>query len=96
MDRPVIGWERETPAANVRFNDYLASRDGRLYLDGLDLTQLFLGDGQDQGLGKTLPSPLEIVYLPLIRRKIERMQQIFAKIMDEIKYHGRFHYAYAS
>ena len=78
------------------FNKYLSSRNGRLYLDDLDLTQLFLGDREDQGLGRILPSPLEIVFLPLIRRKIEQMRRLFAEVIDDIGYRGRFHYAYAS
>ena len=62
----------------------------------MDLAQLFVGGRQDQGLGKTLPSPLEIVYLPKIRQKIERMRGIFADVIDEVGYEGRFLYAYAS
>ncbi len=96
MSTPIIGWERDSAATNHAFNDYLTSRDGRLFMDGLDLTQLFLGDSEDQGLGQTLPSPLEIVYLPIIRRQIKRMQQIFNEAIDELGYAGRFHYAYAS
>jgi len=96
MAHPVIGWERETPVPNRTFNDYLSARDGRLYFEDLDLAQLFVGGRQDQGLGKTLPSPLEIVYLPKIRQKIERMHQIFASVITKVGYAGRFHYAYAS
>ncbi len=96
MTDPVIGWMSELPAPNVAFNHYLSSRDGRLFLDNLDLTQLFLGDKEDQGLGRTLPSPLEIVYLPLIRQKIEAMRRLFAEAIDEIGYEGKFLYAYAS
>jgi arginine decarboxylase len=96
MTHPVISWEREEPAPNHAFNDYLSSRDGRLYLEDLDLAQLFVGGRQDQGLGRTLPSPLELVYLPKIRQKIGRMRQIFADVIDEVGYEGRFHYAYAS
>jgi arginine decarboxylase len=96
MARPVIGWEQETPASDHIFNEYLNSRQGRLYFEDLDLAQLFLGDREDQGLGRSLPSPLEIVYLPLIRRKIDQMRQIFDGVIEEIGYDGRFHYAYAS
>ena len=42
MTHPVIGWERETPVPNHIFNDYLSAREGRLYFDDLDLTQLFV------------------------------------------------------
>lgn len=96
MPHPVIGWERETPVPNHVFNDFLSARHGRLYFEDLDLAQLFVGGGPDQGLGKQLPSPLEIVYLPKIRGKIEYMSQIFARAMAEVGYAGRFHYAYAS
>ena len=96
MDRPVVGWEQENPAPDQFFNDYLSSQGGRLYMDDLDLAQLFLGDRADQGLGRTMPSPLEIVYLPLIRRQINRMRNIFAEIIKELDYNGRFYYTYAS
>ena len=96
MAHPVIGWQREAPVPNHTFNDYLSARDGRLYYDDLDLAQLFVGGRQDQGLGRTLPSPLEIVYLPKIRQKIERMARVFASVIDELGYGGRFLYAYAS
>ena len=75
--RPIVGWEEEVPVPNHVFNDYLNSRDGRLYFEDLDLTQLILGDHKDQGLGRTLPNPLEIVYLPKIREKIQRLYSIF-------------------
>jgi len=94
---PVIGWEQEQPVPDdYQFNAYLHTRHGRLFMDDLDLTQLFLGQWQDQGLGRTLPSPLEIIYLPLIRRKIAEMRAIFDNAIKETGYDGRFHYAYAS
>lgn len=96
MTNAVIGWERETPVPTYKFNEYLKAREGRLFYEDLDLAQLFLGDRQDQGLGNTLPSPLEIIYLPKIREKIETMRHIFAEVSDEIGYEGQFHYAYAS
>lgn len=96
MTHPVIGWEQETPVSDHVFNAWLSARAGRLYFDDLDLAQLFVGGRQDQGLGKTLPSPLEIVYLPIIRQKIERMQRIFAEVSAQVGYTGRFYYAYAS
>ncbi|MBL7064075.1 MAG: arginine decarboxylase [Anaerolineae bacterium] len=95
--RPVIGWERETAVPNYHhFNDYLSARDGRLYFEDLDLAQLFVGGRQDQGLGKTLPSPLEIVYLPKIRQKIASMRRIFADVSAEVGYAGQLFFAYAS
>jgi arginine decarboxylase len=97
MARPIIGWEKETPVPpNHTFNDFLNARDGRLYFEELDLAQIFIGGRQDQGLGKTLPSPLELVYLPKIREKVAQMQGLFAGVREEVGYGGRFHYAYAS
>jgi arginine decarboxylase len=96
MTRHVIGWEQETPVPDHEFNDYLSSRDGRLYMEDLDLAGLFTGHSNESGLDRALPSPLEIVYLPIIRRQIERMRELFNEIIDEIGYGGRFHFAYAS
>jgi arginine decarboxylase len=96
MSIPVIGWESTEPAPNHTFNNYLRSQDGRLYLDDLDLTQLFLADHHDQGFSRTVPSPLEVVYLPLISRRIEEMRQIFSEVIEDIDYQGQFLYAYAS
>lgn len=93
----VIGWEREVPVPDGHyFNDYLNVRNGRLFMQDLDLTQLFTGEGQGDTLDHPLPSPLEIVYLPLIREQIAKMNRVFAEVGAEIGYHGRFHYAYAS
>ncbi len=94
--RPVIGWEAEAAVPDHVFNDYLSAREGRLYYEDLDLTQLFLGDRQDQGLGRTLPSPLEIIYLPKIREKIATLCEVFTRAIKETGYTGRFYYSYAS
>ncbi len=97
MTHPVVGWEAETPPPDLHnFNDSLHARQGRLYLEDLDLAQLILGGGVDQGLRQTLSSPLEIVYLPKIRQKIAQMQQVFTETIAETGYAGRFHYAYTS
>jgi arginine decarboxylase len=96
MPHPVIGWESERPVPNHEFNDFLSARDGRLFYEDLDLTQLLLGGRQDQGLGRTLPSPLEIVYLSKVRQRVKELPRIFAEVAAEIGYQGRFHYAYAS
>ncbi|MCI0398243.1 MAG: arginine decarboxylase [Chloroflexi bacterium] len=95
MTRPVIGWEQETPVPDHVFNDYLNSRNGRLFYEELDLAQLFLG-GAGQGPGQPLSSPLEIVYLPRIRHQIQRMQAIFDQAIRTTAYEGAFYYAYAS
>jgi arginine decarboxylase len=93
----VIGWEETIPVPEgYEFNDYLQAQNGRLLIDGLDLAQLLQDYGNDQGFGQTLPSPLEVVYLPLIRRQIARMQDYFAQAKDQTAYDGRFLYAYAS
>ncbi len=94
---PVIGWEQETAVPDGHhFSETLVARNGRLWMDGLDLAQLLDGQGVDQGLGRRLPSPLEIVYLPLIRRQIEQMNEIFAAAAHQVGYDGRFLFAYAS
>ncbi len=95
-DHPVIGWEQETAVPdNHQFNQYLHAQNGHLHLDGLDLVQIF-NDDAPQGFAEKLPSPLEIVCLPLIRQKIHKMTQVFSEIITELGYAGDFHYAYAS
>lgn len=96
MMRPVVGWEAETPVPNHVFNDYLSARSGRLFYEDLDLAQLLVGGSHDQGLGRPLPSPLEIVYLPRIRQRIAHLNKVFADVIQEIGYSGRFLYAYTS
>ncbi|MEZ4512365.1 MAG: hypothetical protein R3C62_10845 [Chloroflexota bacterium] len=100
MTEAIIGWEAETAVpAGHRFNDYLVEKNGRLHLHTphsghtLNLADLFLGD---VGVGRSLPSPLEIIYLPLIRQRIEQMRRVFAEVSAEVGYNGRFHYTYAS
>ncbi len=94
---PVIGWQREEPVPNnYRFNSYLEARDGRLFFDEIDLVSLLTADLQVAGTKLSLPSPLEIIYLPIIRRQIKRMNEVFAQAIAEVGYNGRFMYAYAS
>jgi arginine decarboxylase len=97
MSKPIIGWEqRDSVPENHTFNKALTARDGHLYMEDLDLGRLFLDEPAPDGPGRTFPSPLEIVYLPIIRRQIERMRRIFAEAMAETGYEGQFHYTYAS
>ncbi len=97
MSRPVIGWEQEVPVPDRhQFNSYLQARDGRLFFEELDLAALLQPDAGAPGLDVRLSSPLEIVYLPLIRRQIAKMREIFASVAAEIGYEGQFHYTYAS
>ncbi|MBK6712486.1 MAG: arginine decarboxylase [Chloroflexi bacterium] len=96
MTQPVVGWESTEPVPEgTHFNRYLNARNGRLHIEDLDLAQLFLG-GSGPGIGRTLPSPLEIVYLPIISRQIEFMNGVFAQAIEDVGYHGRFIYTYAS
>ena len=89
MTHPIIGWEQKTAVPNNhQFNDYLQVKNGRLHLHNLDLAELMLSGAY--------PSPLELIYLPLIRQRISKMRAIFADVMDEIGYQGAFLYAYAS
>ncbi len=97
MAHPIIGWEQESPVPdNHGFNDFLSVRGGRLYFEELDLAQLLAGGGVDQGLGRLMPSPLEMVYLPKIGQKIRRLREVFAAVRAEVGYEGRYYYAYAS
>ncbi len=96
LSRPVIGWEKPAPAPNQRFNDYLSARHGRLFYEDLDLAQLVMGGDDDQGVGRALGSPLEFIYLPMIRKKIRRLQSAFAEAIAALGYAGAFHYAYTS
>jgi len=94
---PVIGWEQELPVPEAyQFNDYLSVRAGHLFLEDLNLAQLFTGDEEVPGLNRKLPSPLEIVYLPLIGNRINKMREIFDRAIKELGYEGRFYYTYAS
>lgn len=94
---PVIGWEKELPVPDqYQFNDYLSVRDGRLYFEDLDLAGIFLEDTHAKQLGRALPSPLEIVYLPLIENRISAMRRIFAEAIEHVGYGGQFFYTYAS
>ena len=93
----VIGWEQKTAVPDgYRFNDYLSAANGRLLFDGLDLGQLLAGSAGHPGLERILSGPLEIVYLPLIRQEIARMNDVFARAAAAVGYNGRFLYAYAS
>lgn len=97
MSHPIIGWERPDPVPEGHeFNSYLTVHNGRLHMEGLDLAQLMLDSSQFDGIERKLPSPLEVVFLPLIRRQIEKMRQVFAEAIAETGYEGAFHYAYAS
>ncbi len=84
-----IGWESTAPVADgTRFTDYLHVQGGELHFEALNLAAL-LRDVRYR-------SPLEIVYLPLIRRQVERLCAIFDRAIAAAGYPGRFHYAYAS
>lgn len=89
MSSPLIGWHKTTPIPNgTKFTDYLHVEGGDLHLEQVNLAEL-LRQGR-------YTSPLEIVYLPLIRRRIAQLQYIFAEAIDALDYSGRFMYAYAS
>ncbi len=91
MTHPIIGWESQNPVPEGhQFNDYLQVENGRLHLHHLDLADIFLRDHDP------FASPIEIVYLPLIKRQIHKMQRIFAQVSAEVGYQGQFHYTYAS
>ena len=94
MSHSIIGWESTDPVPNHhQFNHFLHVENGRLFIDNFDLMQAFeLSAVPDS----PLPSPLEVVYLPLIRQRIDLMRDIFKQAIEETDYDGEFHYAYAS
>ncbi len=97
MNHLRIGWDRSAPVPDgFTFNSFLSNRKGRLHLRELDLSRLIGAADPPPGLRQTLPSPLEIVFLPLIRQKIAALREAFARAIDETGYAGRFHYVYAS
>lgn len=97
MSRAVVGWESAEPVPDgYQFNDYLAVRHGRLFLRDVDLASFFVDEGALPGIAGSLPSPMEIVYLPKIGEKIAGMREIFAAVKEEVGYEGEFYYAYAS
>jgi arginine decarboxylase len=94
MNTPLIGWQSTDPVPeDYYFNDYLHVKNGRLYLADLDLAALYEEGGH--GLGP-VSSPLELVYLPIIKDKIAQLQAVFDKAISATGYGGAFHYAYAS
>ncbi len=94
---PVVGWEKDTPVPEgYQFNHYLSARNGRLYLENLDLAELLIGQSPISNLDNSTHSPLEIIYLPIIRQQIQKMKDVFAAAIDELNYNGRFYYTYAS
>lgn len=96
MSKPIIGWESETPIpAHHTFNHFLRAADGELWMDQLNLTKLIVQKGY-ANLGRTLTSPTEIVYLPMIRKKVRDLQDAFARAIETLGYPGKFHYVYAS
>ncbi len=96
MKRAVVGWESTAPIPDRSLNRYLKARNGHLYFEDIDLAALFEGKGRSLNLGRVLHSPLEIVYLPMIRQQIQNMKNVFEKAIEDVGYAGQFHYAYAS
>jgi arginine decarboxylase len=93
MGHAIIGWENTQPVPDKhQFNHFLSAENGRLQMAGFDLMELF----EDSADTPTMPSPLEVVYLPLIGQRIASMRQVFADVIEETGYEGVFHYAYAS
>ncbi len=94
MTTPIIGWEQTTPVPEDHaFNHFLSNHNGHLYLDDFDLMQLFEGSPVPNS---PLASPAELVYLPLIRQRIQQMHGWFDDAIRQQKYDGRFLYTYAS
>jgi arginine decarboxylase len=96
MKRAVVGWESTSPLPDTSLNKYLNTRNGHLFFEDLDLAALFEKGSRISNLDRDLHSPLEIVYLPMIRQQIRYMCEIFTQAIDKIGYAGAFHYTYAS
>lgn len=98
MSHPVIGWESQEPVPNGhQFNEYLSVKNGRLHYKSIDLPHLFSEQfGKEIKRPETLPTPLEIVYLPSIQQQIHKLEETFAKAIETTNYDGEFLYTYAS
>jgi arginine decarboxylase len=73
--------------ADGRLNDFIRIRDGRLiFADALDLLDMVAHYG----------APLEVVFCPLIARRIQAMQGHFAAAQGQTGYSADFVYAYAT
>lgn len=96
MSRPVIGWESNAPVHTYQFTPQLHARQGQLFYEDLNLAELVSQGYRHKGEFIPLPSPLEVAYLPSIRRKVKELNQTFAAAINHTGYPGRFHYAYAS
>jgi arginine decarboxylase len=93
MERAVIGWEDTNPVPEKHaFTEYLRASQGSLLLDGLDLYSIMV----DGAAGNSFKSPLEVVYLPIIRDRIKRLREAFGDAIAETGYGGEFIYTYAS
>ena len=93
MSKAAIGWHRVDPVPEKhQFSEFLQMRNGKLFLDGLDLASI-LTEGV---AGDQFSSPLEIVYLPIIREKISHLKHAFQQAIDQTGYGGEFIYTYAS
>lgn len=96
MSRPVIGWESNAPIHTHQFTPQLHARQGQLYYEDLNLAELVSQGYRSHDELIHLPSPLELAYLPTIRRKVSELNQVFADAIRHTGYSGRFYYAYAS
>ncbi len=94
---PQIGWDQAAPIpANFQMSDFISLRERQVFLDQLNLTALITPGRQMEDLRQRMTLPLEIVYLPIIRKKIRRLQSAFRQAVQVLDYPGRFIYAYAS
>ena len=94
-----IGWQSTAPVpGGHRFNGFLETAGSRLQAHGLDLAAFFeAGEAPAAGLpSHTMPSPLEIAFLPNIRSQVRAMERTFTRAMNETGYPAPFHFAFAS
>ncbi len=66
--------------------DGFTLQDNKLCFHGIDLHKLI----------KKYGSPLKISYLPKISLQIKNARKYFSNAIDELKYEGKYHYAYCT
>ncbi len=91
------GWQKAEPIPeDISLSTFLSVRKGELYLDALNLSRLVTSPERFDPALAAMTSPMEIVFLPIIRQRIQLLQDAFRQAAREVDYSGRFLYAYAS
>lgn len=94
MRPKIIGWDSANPIIeDIKLSAILEVKDGSLWIDGFRLQDIF--DGRIGTLTQ-VNTPLEVVYLPIIRKNIRQLLDLFNQAVIQNHYKGKFLYAYAS